>query len=152
MSRIRPFMGRKQIRDNMPFAGSQQALNAAFQSQMQDLVGGIMEFVDHMEDVSEDIIIEALEPTFGKSLTYCPKDGGDLRASGYLESRSYRGQAEVEIGYGRGGRPDYAIFVHEMPYAHAEPTRDKFLQSAIDEDYFSILNSLPGLCRQAAGL
>jgi hypothetical protein len=150
-TRITSFMGRKQVRAGTAHAASQGALLQQFNSSMEDILTNLRDFVSHMEDVSPDILIEALEPTFGKSIDYCPKKTGSLVASGYLEARKFRGGAEVEIGYGRGGHPDYTIFVHEIPRAHEAPTRDKFLQAALDEDYFSILSSIPRLVREAAG-
>jgi hypothetical protein len=148
--RIKSFMGRKQFRGSHA-GGSEQALNADFRASMDDLLGNLQEFIDHMEDVKEDVLIEALEPTFGKALEYCPIDKGNLRKSGYLESRTSRGRAEVEIGFARGGDPHYAIYVHEIPAYHEPPTSDKFLEKAIAEDYFSIISSLPRLVREAAG-
>jgi hypothetical protein len=150
-TRITTFMGRKQIRANTANSGSQSALNQQFQSSLAEILQGLREFIAHMDNVSPDVLIEALEPTLGKSLVYCPQKTGSLKASAYLEARKYRGGAEVELGYGRGGRPDYALYAHEMPYWHEPPTRNQFLRAALDEDYFSILSSLPRLFREAAG-
>lgn len=150
-TRITAFMGRKQIRSSMSNAGSQAALKQQFDASMEDILINLKDFIDHVDGATPDILIEALEPTFGKAIERTPVKNGDLRASGYLEARKYRGGAEVEIGFGRGGHPDYAIYVHEIPRAHEDPTRDKFLQSALDEDYFSILSSIPRLVREAAG-
>lgn len=148
--RVSSFMGRKQFHGSMA-GGAQQALNAGFQQSMEEILGNLREFISFLDGVTPDILIEAVEPTFGKALDYCPVEHGDLRASGYLESRAYRGGAEVEVGFGRGGKPDYAIYVHEIPASHEAPTRDKFLESAFDEDYFSIIGALPRLIREAAG-
>lgn len=130
---------------------SVSVLNAQFQSSLKDILDNLYDFVDHMEGVGPDILVEALEPTFGKAIEYCPKDTHELVNSAYLESESFRGGARAVIGFGRGGQPSYAIYVHEMPYKHQEPTRSKFLEAALDEDYFSILNSIPRLVREAAG-
>lgn len=149
--RITAFMGRKQIRGNTAYGSSQAALNAQFQASMSEVLQGLREFISHIEGITPDVLIEALEPTFGKALERTPVKTRALRNSGYLEARSYRGGAEVEIGFGRGGSPTYSIYVHEMPFWHEPPTQDKFLQSAIDEDYFTILSSIPRLFREAAG-
>jgi hypothetical protein len=143
-------MGRKAFRGSHA-GGSEQELNRQFQESLDDILTNLRSFIQEVDGITPDVLIEALEPTFGKSLERCPEKTGALRASGYLESRKYYRGAEVEIGYGRGGKPDYAVFVHEMPYQHAEPTRDKFLQSALDEDYFTILTAIPRLIREAAG-
>jgi hypothetical protein len=149
--RVSAFMGRKRIAAGLAHGESQAALSAQFQSTLEDLLQGFREFVDELDGASADMLVEALEPTFGKSLEMCPVKNGDLRQSGYLEARSYYRRAEAEIGYGRGGNPDYAIYVHEMPYAHEPPTQSKFLQQALEEDYFTILNSLPRIVREFAG-
>lgn len=151
MTRVSSFMGRKRITPTTTNGGSQQALLNQFNQGMDDVMSNLREFIAHMDYVAPDVLVEVMEPTFGKALTYCPRKNGDLRASGYLESRRYYKKAEVEIGFGRGGRPGYAIYVHEMPYHHESPTRDKFLQAAVEEDYFSILTAIPRAIREAAG-
>jgi hypothetical protein len=144
------FMGRKSFRGAYA-GGSQQALNAQFQASLNDVMSNLNAFIDEVDGIVPDVLIESLEPTFGKALEYCPEKSGRLRNSGYLEARKYYKGAEVEIGFGRGGNPDYAIFVHEMPFYHEPPTRGKFLQAALEEDYFSILTSIPRLLREATG-
>lgn len=147
--RTKVFMGRQNIPSSN---GSAEAFLARqFQENMQEIMDNFQEFVDYLDGVSADILVEALEPTLGKALEYCPEDTGDLRASGYLEAEKFRGGARAELGFGKGGNPSYAIYVHEMPYNHEEPTRSKFLQAALDEDYFSIINSLPGIIRAYSG-
>jgi hypothetical protein len=83
---------------------------------------------------SPKILLEAMEPTFGKSKVYCPKDTKALVNSGYLEARETKNGAEVAIGYARGGTPFYAVYVHEVPRFHKDPTRWKWLQFALQED------------------
>jgi hypothetical protein len=148
---IRTFVGRRSIRGSVPHHGSQSALRDQFNGSMADVLHNLQLFIDHMTGVTPEILEEALRPTFAKSQERCPVRDGNLKASGYLETRATAKGAEAEIGYGRGGIPDYAIFVHEMPMYHEPPTQDKFLQSAIDEDYFDIINRVPLLVRQAAG-
>lgn len=147
--RTKSFMGKQRFLREDETAES--ALNQQFQESMGEIIGALEEFVDHMEGVSADILVEALEPTLGKSIEYCPKDTGDLVNSAYLEAESFRGGARAEIGYGRGGNPSYTIYVHEMPFNHEAPTRSKFLQAALDEDYYQIIGSIPTLVREAAG-
>lgn|SRR3990167_1393590 len=146
---IRPFMGTRYVRSSQ--AASAQALQEQFRQNMGGIIDNLRAFIDEINGVLPEILVEALEETFGKSLEYCPEKTGALRESGYLEAESYRGGAAVAIGYGKGGQPDYAIYVHEMPYAHAAPTRAKFLEAALDEDYFTILNKIPRLIRESAG-
>lgn len=143
------YMGSRYSRASQ--SGSMQALTAQFNQEMNEILEAFDEFTSDVEGFMPEVLVDALEPTFGKALEYCPEDSGALRASGYLEVEKYRGGSRAVIGFGKGGQPDYAIYVHEMPYAHAEPTRAKFLQSALDEDYFSIVSSIPRLVRQRAG-
>lgn len=116
--------------------GYVQQVNAAMKALTEDLV----DIFDQFEDISPDIIMEAMEPTFKKSQTYCPYRTGDLRNSGYLEvaSRS-RGGQRVEMGYAKGGKPRYAAQVHEnLEMFHRSPTRAKWLEAAINEDTTAI--------------
>lgn len=147
---FRTIMGRQNTRASD--TSSRASLERQFQSSMDDILRNLDEFVAEMDGVMPDILVEALEPTLGKSLELVPRDTGDLAASAYLEAEKFRGGARVVMGYGRGNNPDYAIFVHEMTeYKHEAPTQAKFLQQPLDEDYFSILNSIPRLVREFAG-
>ncbi|MEB3012856.1 hypothetical protein VJI77_07640, partial [Parvimonas sp. D2] len=56
------------------------------------------------------------------------------------------------IGFGRGGNPSYAVYVHEMPFAHKAPTRSKFLQAALDEDMGEIESKLAASVKYASGV
>lgn len=111
------------------------AMNAQVKALTDDLIG-IMEQVG---DVTPEICLEALEPTFEKSKVYCPKDTHDLVNSGYLEIVKRGKQPYVEMGYAKGGKPRYAPYVHEMlNYRHEAPTRAKWLQHAVQEDFGQI--------------
>lgn len=82
----------------------------------------------------------ALGPTLTLAKRYCPKDTKALVNSGYLEITSRGAGGTVEIGFGKGGVPHYALIVHEMlEYKHKAPTRAKFLQIAMQETRHSIL-------------
>jgi len=109
-------------------------------------------FVENIESQAGDIVMEALQPTFEKSLNLVPYDTGDLYESGYLEKVQFKGLAQVEIGYGRGGNPDYAIPVHEdLDVSHAPPTQAKYLQQPLEEDAQDIERSIEAGFRIAAG-
>lgn len=148
---FRLHLGRQNIRasENSSSAELGRALNSSLQAITSEVAG----FVAHMKDVTPDILVEALEPTFGKALEYCPVgETGRLRASGYLEVERYRDLPVAVMGFGRGGNPEYTVYVHEIPATHAPPTQAKWLQNALDEDFFSIVSSLPQLVSEAAGL
>lgn len=148
--RINFFMGKQRYTGASADTSAAQA-SALFQSSMDDLMRSLDSFIQEMEGVLPEILIEALEPTFGKSLEQVPQDTGDLHDSGYLEAERYYGGSRVSMGYDKGGRLGYAIFVHEMPYKHAAPTKSKFLQDPLDEDYFTILSAIPRLVGESAG-
>lgn len=116
-----------------------------FVSQMNAQVKALTNDLDYIfqqfEDVTPEVTKDAMEPTFEKSKVYCPKDTHALVDSGYLEIVAFRGRPRVEIGYAKGGVPRYAVYVHEMTeLSHEAPTRSKWLEAAINEDMFSIID------------
>lgn len=120
--------------------------------QTKSMTDRLIDIMNQFKDVSEDLMVEALQPTFEKSQMYCPIDTGALRASGYLEKAGFRGNPRVEIGYARGGQPDYAVRVHEnMEWNHAIPTRAKWLQAAVLEDTDAIYDRLGRLYKGWGG-
>jgi len=99
------------------------------------LVDELLSIVDQFEDVSTEVMMEALQPTFEKAKYYTPKDTMELVESAYLVSTTFRSKPRVEMGFARAGKPHYGIYVHEIvEYQHAEPTRAKFLEAAVFED------------------
>ncbi len=134
---IKISIGRQNIRTVE--AGSAAELGRNLKSAFDDLAGNLGWFTNQLEGFLPQDLADALGPTLVLAKVYVPKDTGDLEASGYVAHQRFRGGARAEIGFGRHGQPDYAIYVHEMPFRHAAPTRDKFLQVAIDEDYYNIL-------------
>lgn len=146
---FRPHMGSRQVRSS--YGASSNALTADFRASMAEVLGNYDRFVDHIEGATPAIIRDAVEPTLRKAEVYCPADTGDLRKSKFLEVETRRGQHVVAIGFGKGGKPDYAVFVHEMPYAHVAPTRSKFLQAALEEDQGSFAGRIARGMKLAAG-
>ena len=116
-----------------------------FVRQMNAQVKALRDDLDYIlqqfEGITPEITKEALQPTFEKSQKYVPKDTMELHDSGYLEIVSFRGNPKLEMGYAKGGSPRYAAYVHEMTEnKHESPTRAKFLESAINEDMFTIID------------
>ena len=105
-------------------------------TQMKGIEANLKEVLNAIEEHSVGALDRILRPTFELSQKYVPVDTGDLKASGFLEvSTSSAGRVNATIGYGKGGRPPYTVFVHEMTEVHhTPPTRSKFLQAAIEED------------------
>jgi len=125
-TRFNVSVGRKRNRSNLE-------ANAA--KDMQGIIRNYRALVKTMEETTPATLYAALLPTFEKSKDYCPVDTGALRASGYLDITQFRGVPTVEIGYGKGGVPEYTARVHEnVEWKHKEPTRAKWLQAALGED------------------
>lgn len=113
--------------------GVKRGPNAAREG-MNQVVDNYRRLCEHMEKVSPEVLYQALEPAFELSKEYCPVDTGSMLASGYLEITEFRGTPTVEIGYGKGGKPEYTTTVHEnLEYKHKDPTRAKWLQTALAE-------------------
>lgn len=117
---------------------------------MAEIVAGFKEFCDEVEGgVLPEVMHEALQPTFLLARdTYTPVDTGELRGSGYNEVVRRRGGPQAEVGF----KAPYAIFVHEMPFHHNPPTSSKYLQRALDEDYFKILQRIVAGVKSRTGI
>lgn len=132
---------------------SQEAFTRSLRTSMKDIEKNLMAFIKSVGDVSEEVLYEALRPTFDKSQRYTPKDTGDLVRSGYLETKRTARGAMVEIGYGKGGAPFYAVYVHERTdLVHKSPTRAKFLQSALEEDEKTIQDRIVKGFKEKTGI
>ena len=149
--------GRQRIKINVglqrqrstPLSPSEPGYVAQMQQQSKMLTDALLDILDQFEGVSEDLMIQALEPTFEKAKMYTPKDTLELVESAYLEKTPFRGKPRVEMGFARGGSPDYAVYVHEiMSYQHEAPTRAKFLEQAMKEDLEHIYFRLGFLYRE----
>ncbi len=126
---------------------------ASVQAAMTELQGNLEYILDQFEGATPEIMYDALEPTFEKSQEYCPVDTGDMKASGYLDIVEFRGNPKVEMGYGKGGVPFYTAYVHEMvEMPHKAPTRAKWVEVAINEDTFDIIDRVSDGYKQFMGL
>lgn len=130
------------------FAG-RHASNA--RAEMAAVVGELRRRLNAIKDATPEALESALTPTFAKALVYTPVLTGELKASGYMELRNGPRGPEIEIGFGKGGKPGYAAYVHEMVnIPHKAPTRAKFLQSAVEEDIDDIPRRIAAFLRSAA--
>ncbi len=126
-------------------------LGRALKPVLDEIARDFRDYTRKVEGFIPQDLVEALRPTMELSLTYVPKDTGALAASAYLEVAPFRNGARAEMGYGKGGDPEYAIYVHEVPYKHAAPTTYKFLQRAIDEDWHNIVQRISNNTRLRLG-
>lgn len=126
-----------------PTYPSEAGYISSIRDQFKDLERLLGAIADQVEEMTPQIMLTALQPTFEKACVYCPKLTGDLVNSGYLEITGTGARARVEMGFAKGGTPAYGVYVHEMTeYHHAAPTRSKFLQAAMMEDLNEIFSRL----------
>ena len=122
-----------------------QQVNAQFDAILDNYKG----FVESVVSQGAEVVMAALQPTFDESQEIVPVKTGALKESGYLESVG----SQVEIGYGRGGDPEYAPIVHEdLEAHHAPPTQAKFLQQPLEQNEAQIQNDIATGFGIAAGL
>lgn len=127
-------------RSSGTFAGT---ASTEARASMRGIQRSINDIFKSLENATPEALLEAMQPTFEKALYYTPVDTGDLKSSGYMQTKKQGKNIELEIGFGKGGQPPYAAHVHERTdIPHAAPTRAKFLQSAIEEDAQDIPNRL----------
>lgn len=119
--------------------------------QLENAIFGL--FKEMQGDISMDIMIDALRPTFEETQKQVPVETGALKASGYLEkSPEYSGGARVEMGYAYRNSPWYAQLVHENVASwHRSPTKAKFLQDPMMADLNNIYARLGALYKAALG-
>lgn len=107
------------------------------------LTKSLVDLLKQFEDATPEIMLDAMRPMYDKSQEYVPVRGGTLKNSGYLEIVEKRSKPVVEMGYAKGGSPDYAVYVHEMTsIPHVAPTRAKFLEHAVNEEIGSTIDRL----------
>lgn len=119
---------------------------------MAELEKNLKWIIQQFEDVTPEVMLDAMRPMYDKSQVYVPVRGGTLRDSGYLEIVERRGRPTVEMGYAKGGSPDYAVYVHEMiGIPHASPTQAKFLERAVNEEVGATIDRLVANFREFMG-
>jgi hypothetical protein len=105
-------------------------------SQLADVMKNLDLVLNSIKGMTPAVLLETLEPILEQAMIYCPVKTGALRDSGYItvDQEGLGGVISAEIGFAKGGIPDYAIYVHEdMTKHHEPPTQAKFLQTAVDE-------------------
>lgn len=120
---------------------------------MQVITKDMLYIIEQFEDVTPELMVEVLQPIFDESQVLVPKDTGALKDSGYLEIVSNsRGDQRVEMGYGKNGSPDYAVYVHEMvQIPHRPPTQAKFLEKPLNEGLLGIIDTLAAKYKEFGG-
>ncbi len=145
--RLKLRMGLERVK--APIYASQPGFVSKVNEAMNQLRLDLEYIFDQFEEVTPEIMLDVLKPTFEKSKVYCPKKTNELVESAYLEVVQFRGKPKVEMGYAKGGKPSYAAYVHEIvQYKHEAPTQAKFLERAINEDIGSMIDKLAAEYRE----
>lgn len=111
-------------------AGATRATRQA----MRNIENNLARVVSAIEEATPDAIEFALDPIFFRSQELVPVDTGELKDSGFVFVEKRASGARGEVGYAPGGRPFYAVFVHEnLEIRHESPTQAKYLEQAVDE-------------------
>ena len=110
-------------------------------------------FVAHVEDNMGPVIESGLHVVLDYSQDLVPVKSGELKRSGYVTSVRVPKGVLAEIGYARGGIPDYAVVVHEdLNKFHEPPTQAKFLEDAINANEAFFEDYITQATRDMAGL
>ena len=132
---------------------SDASYTRGLREQMKQVEENLSVVINNLKDVTADVLDEALRPTFNKALEFTPVDTGDLKASGFLVTGGTRKRILAEMGFGKGGLPDYAVRVHEdLNLQHKAPTKAKFLQAALEEDIDKIPIRLKKAYKEKTGI
>lgn len=135
--RIKLHAGRTTIRHNLSDADKSAAID--MKNSMDGIIKNFKLLSEHVDNVTPEILMEAMEPAFALSQVYCPMDTGTMVASGYLQVIERYHKPTVEMGYGKGGNPSYTAQVHEnLEWRHKKPTQAKWLSRALEESYGQI--------------
>lgn len=129
-------------RVNAPTYSSERGYVSQMNGVIKGLEKDLLSILDAFEVETPEIVRDALQPVFAESQRIVPTRSGRLKRSGYLEITNRGKRPHVEIGYGRGGNPRYAVLVHELPQKHAPPTQSKFLERPILQDMQGIINRI----------
>lgn len=135
-------------RSTNPVAVASNRYRDEMNRQFKAIMSTYAKVLETIDNVTPQIMYEALEPTLALAKSYTPKKTGALRESGYLEKQSVKGKPFVVIGFAKGGTPAYAPIVHErVDLAHAYPTRSKFLEAALLEDMAGVYARIVNACK-----
>lgn len=125
------------------FASFRRGSTLDARADMANIIANYKTLMAQLKSVTPDAMLSAMQPVFDKSQEYVPRKTGALAESGILEvGTDNSGRPTVKIQYGDSSAP-YAALVHEMVWLnHESPTRAKYLQSAMEEEFDSFLTSL----------
>lgn len=121
--------------------------------QMKVIQSNIQAVIKGVEGATPQAVRDGLRPIFLESLKLTPLDTGDLRRSGFLNVTERSGEIFGEIGYAKGGKPFYAVFVHEnLAFFHKAPTQAKYLEEAVNRKIGGLKRRIMKSLRAATGI
>lgn len=119
---------------------------------LKQLEKSLIDVLDQFMNVTPEVMLDAMRPIYDLSQEYVPVRDGKLKNSGYLEVVERGSRPYVEFGYAKGGRPDYAVYVHEMiEIPHKAPTRAKYAEQAVNDAVGETINRLVANYREFMG-
>ena len=125
----------------------------SIRGQMAMVQKNLLKVVNYVEAVTPEAIRFGLQPIFEESQRLVPVDTGELKRSGFIETRRSATGTQAAIGYGRYGRPRYASFVHEnLNMRHAAPTQAKFLEQAVNTKIQDFRRRVVLFLKQSTGI
>lgn len=111
----------------------------SIRAQMLQLEKNLTKIIEQIREATPEALEYAVQPIFDESQNLVPVKTGDLKASGFVESKRSGRRIRVNIGYGKAGKPSYGVYVHEMIDVHHEPpTQAKFLEEAVNRHFSSV--------------
>ena len=144
MVTVRGSIGLKRIPRSTPRTAAEATRNT--RKQFKVLRDNLLKSIQYIEGITAPALEEAMKPIFQESQRLVPKDTLKLMRSGFIDTGTFRGQPAVNMGYGAGGTPKYAVFVHEdLNAKHENGTQAKFLE----EPYKKQLNQIAGRVSRA---
>ena len=148
---FRARVGRQRITKGLNPADA--SYTRSLRDQMKRVEDNLSAVINQLEGVTAEVLEDALRPTFEKALNFTPVDTGELKASGFLITGGTRKRILAEMGFGKGGLPDYTLRVHEdLNLNHKAPTKAKFLQAAIEEDIDEMAGRLVRAYKEKVGI
>jgi len=120
---------------------------------MEHIENTISGLVNAIEGLTPEALEYGVQPIFDKSQYYVPRKTEALANSGFIETEVTSRGARAVVAYGKGGKPEYAVFVHEMvDYQHDSPTQAKFLEQAANEHMSEVPDRVAEFIRRRTGL
>lgn len=109
-------------------------------------------WVQHLRGNMGVILEDSLQIVFAVSQELVPHKTGELKRSGYVTRANSGKKMFAEIGYAKGGSPDYAVIVHEdLMKFHEPPTQAKFLEDAIEREAENVQEFIISATKDMAG-